>query len=215
MRDGRGAVAPAGLRCRACSICRATEGDDLTERPARGRICRHAARHRRGLAVAGPTGPGRGRPLAVPSRSRRPASFTRALPGADLLVWRKTGVPLVTVGIYVPRIDLDPAEQAGIGALTARAAVRGAAGLDAAGLAFAFEGLGGSLGASATSDWLGFGTTVLVEHLAEAARLLDGVFTEPLPRRRLCRARARDHGGGGGAGGRRHVPVSRSSSRSP
>ncbi len=102
-----------------------------------------------------------------------------ALPGADLLVWHKTGVPLVTLGVYLPRHHLDPAEQAGIGALTARAAVRSAAGLDAAGLAFAFEGLGGGLGTSATSDWHGFGTTVLVEHLAEAAGLLDGVLTEP------------------------------------
>jgi zinc protease len=97
----------------------------------------------------------------------------------DLLVWRKTGVPLVSIGVYAPRRHLDPPAQAGLGALTARAAVRGAAGLDAAGLAFAFEGLGGSLGTSATSDWLGFGTTVLVEHLAEAAELLDGVLTDP------------------------------------
>ena len=123
------------------------------------------------------------RRVEVPPVSVRPTLqagvFHSALPGADLLVWRKTGVPLVSVGVYVPRRHLDPAEQAGIGALAARSAVRGAAGLDAAGLAFAFEGLGGSLGGSATSDWLGFGTSVLAEHLAEAAALLDAVFSEP------------------------------------
>jgi zinc protease len=120
------------------------------------------------------------RPPVRPSARVIAGVHHTALPGADLLVWRKTGVPLVTLGVYVPRHHLDPAEQAGIGALTARAAVRSAAGLDAAGLAFAFEGLGGSLGTSATSDWLGFGATVLVEHLAEAADLLAGVLTDPL-----------------------------------
>jgi len=101
------------------------------------------------------------------------------LPGADLLVRRKPGVPLVTVGVYVPRVDFDPPELAGLGALAVRSAVRGAGDLDAAGLAFAFERLGGTLSATAAADWLGFGTTVLAEHLGEAAALLDLVFTSP------------------------------------
>ena len=78
-------------------------------------------------------------------------------------------MPLVNLGIYVPRVELDPPAQAGLGALTVRSAVRGAGELDAGALAFAFERLGGTLSASAASDWLGFGTTVLAEHLAEAA----------------------------------------------
>jgi zinc protease len=102
-----------------------------------------------------------------------------ALPGADLLVRRKVGVPLAHVGIYVPRLELDPPAQAGLGALTARSAVRGAGDLDAAGLAFAMERLGGTLGASAMSDWLGFGTSVLAEHLADAAALVRLVFESP------------------------------------
>ncbi len=113
--------------------------------------------------------------------ARRESGVTRtALPGVDLLVWRKPGVPLVSLGVYAPRRHLDSPAQAGIGALTARAAIRGAGGLDAGELAFAFEGLGGTLAASATSDWLGFGTTVLAEHLSAAAALLDLVFAEPL-----------------------------------
>jgi zinc protease len=101
------------------------------------------------------------------------------LPGSDLLVRRKPGVPLVTLGMYVPRIDFDPPSKAGLGALTIRSSVRGAGDLDSGSLAFAFERLGGRLGATAASDWVGFGTTVLADHLGEAAALLDLVFTSP------------------------------------
>jgi zinc protease len=101
------------------------------------------------------------------------------LPGADLLVRRKSGVPLVTLGIYVPRVELDPPSQAGLGALVVRSSVRAAGGLDAGGLAFAFERLGGTLSPSAATDWLGLSTTVLSGHLAEAATLLNLVFTQP------------------------------------
>ena len=94
-------------------------------------------------------------------------------------VRRKTGVPLVTLGLYVPRLEFEPPERAGLAALMVRSAVRGAGDLDAAGLAFAFERLGGTLSPTAASDWLGFGTTVLTEHLAEAAALLDQVCTAP------------------------------------
>jgi zinc protease len=102
-----------------------------------------------------------------------------ALPGADLLVRRKPGVPLVTLGVYVPRGQFDPPARAGIGALTVRSSVRGAGDLDGGQLAFAFERLGGTLSPSAASDWLGFGTTVLSEHLGEAGSLLDLVFRSP------------------------------------
>jgi zinc protease len=57
--------------------------------------------------------------------------------------------------------------------------VRGAGDFDAAALAFAFERLGGTLATSSVSDWLGFGASVLVEHLGEAAALLDTVFLHP------------------------------------
>ena len=102
-----------------------------------------------------------------------------ALQGVDLLVRRKTGVPLVTLGLYVPRLEFEPPERAGLAALMIRSAVRGAGDLNAAGLAFAFERLGGTLSPTAASDWLGFGTTVLTGHLAEAAALLDQVCTAP------------------------------------
>jgi zinc protease len=117
---------------------------------------------------------------AVRSATRREADVVHtSLPGADLLVRRKSGVPLVHLGIYVPRLELDPPAQAGLGALTVRSAVRAAGALDAGGLAFALERLGGTLGPVAASDWLGFGTTVLAEHLGPAAALLDLVHTSP------------------------------------
>jgi zinc protease len=102
------------------------------------------------------------------------------LAGVDLLVRRKAGVPTVTLGLYVPRFEFEPPAQAGLGALTARSALRGAGTLDAAGLAFAAERLGGTLGAAVASDWLGLGLSVLTERLVDGAALLDLVFTSPV-----------------------------------
>jgi zinc protease len=125
---------------------------------------------------------------AVPVRSRdalRPAGSTSArtlhvpLPGADLLLRHKAGIPSVTLGVYALRCELDPPARAGLGALAARSAIRGAGGLDAAGLAFAAERLGGTLGASVATDWVGFGMTILADRLAEGAALLRTVYTEP------------------------------------
>ncbi len=125
--------------------------------------------------------PARSRPLpAGPTRgTTRHGTLHVVLPGADLLVRRKAGVPAVRLGVYVPRLEPDPPSQAGLGALAARSAVRSAGGLDAAALAFAAERLGGTLGAAVASDWIGFGTTVLAERVADAAGLLRLLYTEP------------------------------------
>jgi zinc protease len=126
------------------------------------------------------TVPPRPAPAVARLTQRREAEVLHtSLPGADLLVRRKTGVPLVHLGIYVPRLELDPPALAGLGALTVRSALRGAGDLDAGALAFAFERLGGTLGPSTASDWFGFGTTVLAEHMTEAAGLLDLVYRSP------------------------------------
>jgi zinc protease len=102
-----------------------------------------------------------------------------SLPAFDLLVRRKPGVPALTLGLYLPRPEFDPAEQAGIGALALRSAVRGAGGLDAADLAFAFERLGGSVASSVGLDWLGYSTSVLRSNLGDAARLFEQLLLEP------------------------------------
>jgi zinc protease len=154
------------------------EGEDLTS----DRLARAFAVSE--LHPPRPAAPAPGLPpptvTARRAPSRREAEVTHtSLPGADLLVRRKAGVPLVSLGVYIPRVELDPPAQAGVGALTARSAARGAGELDARGLAFAFERLGGSLSTSAASDWTGFGTTVLAEHLTEAAALLRLVHGSP------------------------------------
>ena len=132
-----------------------------------------------GATSSSPVEPRRVAPLVRLRGAWEAQVLHTALPGVDLLVRRKTGVPLVTLGLYAPRVDFDPPRKAGLAALTVRSSVRGAGDLDSAGLAFAFERLGGTLSSNAASDWLGYGTTVLVEHLAEAAALLDLVYTTP------------------------------------
>ena len=149
-----GEVEPAEVRRRRKDTCR----------PTRSRVCLPSAHrghgaHRATLARAFAVDAPRSRwrlppasrsasrpPLAVRSRREANVVHMRASrcrpPGLE-----ETGVPLVTLGIYVPRRRFDPPEQAGIGALTVGSAARGAGGLDAGGLAFAFERLGGTLGA--------------------------------------------------------------------
>ena len=99
-----------------------------------------------------------------------------ALPGADLLVARHAGAPLVSIGLYRRRNGFDSPEQAGLAVLSVRSAVRGAGDLDAAALADAFERLGGTLGPSVNTEWYGHHTSVLAEHLDPAAGLLDLVL---------------------------------------
>ena len=124
--------------------------------------------------------------IPVPAAQSSPAPHRRVaevvhtrLEGADLLVRRKSGVPLVALGLYVSKPETDPPDRAGLGALTIRSAIRGAGAYDAGALAFAFEGLGGSIAQGSASDWLGFGASVLAERLSNAAVLLDLVFREP------------------------------------
>jgi zinc protease len=101
------------------------------------------------------------------------------LPGVDLLIGRKPGVPLVSLGVYRRRTVSDAFRTAGLGALAVRSAVRGAGELDAGALALAFELLGGALSPQVSADWWGFGTSVLADHAAESAALLDQVLHSP------------------------------------
>ncbi|HEX9754593.1 MAG TPA: pitrilysin family protein [Gemmatimonadales bacterium] len=101
------------------------------------------------------------------------------LAGADLLLRVRRGTPTATLGVYRVRSWPEVAEQAGLGALAIRSAVRGAGGYDGPVLAEAFERLGGALRTSVTTDWFGVSTTVLADHLAEAAYLLDLVLRDP------------------------------------
>jgi zinc protease len=153
------------------------EGEELTA----AALARAFSARELGPVAAGPVVPALApappaRP--VPSGHREAQVLHTRLPGADVLVRRKSGVPLVHLGVYVPR-EFDPPAQAGLGALTVRSSVRGAGAYDAGALAFAFERLGGTLGPVAASDWLGLATSVLAEHLGEAAALLHLAHVAP------------------------------------
>ncbi len=132
-------------------------------------------------------------PVAVPAPPRPPApvvptpvrSRLRAgihhveLPGADLLIRPKAGVPLVAVGVYRRRQIVESADLAGVGALAARSSVRGAGGFDSAALADLFESFGGTLSSSAGADWFWCGAHVLADRWLDAAILLDLVSRKP------------------------------------
>ncbi|HEX9167198.1 MAG TPA: pitrilysin family protein, partial [Gemmatimonadales bacterium] len=122
--------------------------------------------------------------LVVAAPRREPTARTGAvthvaLPGADLLLRRRPGVPTVTVGVYRMRTAAERPDQAGLGALAVRGAIRGAGRYDGPNLAAAMERLGGAIAPAITADWFGFQGSVLSEHLAEAAALLDLVLHQP------------------------------------
>ncbi|HEX2250563.1 MAG TPA: pitrilysin family protein, partial [Gemmatimonadales bacterium] len=117
------------------------EGQDLT-----AQMLEHSFAVTPLTSMAGPPRVSRHPPPPMPVHGRWESQVLHTeLPGLDLLVQRKTGVPLIALGVYAPRTDFDPPSRAGLAALTARSSVRGAGDLDAAGLAFAFERLGGTL----------------------------------------------------------------------
>jgi zinc protease len=123
-------------------------------------------------------------PVSIPSAVSATGRMTGAvlhvaLAGADLLLARKPGVPLVSFALYRRRTVPELRTTAGLGALAVRAAVRGAGDLDGAGLALAFERMGGSVIPLVAADWFGFGASVLSGHATAAAVLLDLVMRQP------------------------------------
>lgn len=123
--------------------------------------------------------------IAAPSTGTAPRgrsnsvaeTYHLALPGADILVRQKPGIPTTTLALHFLR-DQDAMDDGGLASLAARSAIRGAGPFDASGLALAFEALGGSLGPSVSSDVLSLGATVLSERLTEAAALIGLVVRE-------------------------------------
>ena len=129
-------------------------------------------------------------PVAARARPEHGVNVTR-LPGADLLVSRKTGVPLVTLGIYVPRLRVRPA---GAGRARCRCwSVRRCAARASStpprspsrSSAWAAR-----LATSSVSDWLGFGASVLVGAPGRGGHAAGHRFPPPAPARRGHRGRA-------------------------
>ena len=103
-----------------------------------------------------------------------------ALAGVDMLIRPKTGTGLVFLGAYV--LGLRPTETvdtAGVSALLARTALRGAAGSNSEQLALAAEMLGGAIAPSVSADAVGWGITVRAPLLRRAAGLVHGVACDP------------------------------------
>ncbi len=120
-------------------------------------------------------------PATRPRPRRQPVAGVHHLPlaGADILVCRHRGAPLISVGLFRRRLGFDSAPLAGLGALSVRSAVRGAGNLAAAELAEAFEAQGGTLAPTVTTEWYGFQTSVLPDRLDQAAWLLGLVLETP------------------------------------
>ena len=82
-----------------------------------------------------------GRPTVQPASAlavRRTGEVLHwALPGVDLLLQPKRGVPLVSVSVFQRRAEPETVATAGLGALAVRSAVRGAGEYDATQLALA------------------------------------------------------------------------------
>jgi zinc protease len=141
---------------------------------------------REGFAASPAPSPNGRRPAAAPERPPRPAAGRRAagvlhvaLPGVDLLLRPKPGVPLVTFGAYRRRGAIEVRDTAGLANLSVRAAARGAGPWDAAELALVFERLGGSLGVNVGLDWWGYSASVAAGHLGAAAGVLREVLFAP------------------------------------
>jgi zinc protease len=105
----------------------------------------------------------------------------RTTGGVPLLVRRKPGAPIVNLGFYtVGGASQDSPDQAGLSLLMAQTAVKGTERRTAAQIAVDAELLGGSVGASAGSESIGWSISVPAQHVAAAAELLADVVQRPI-----------------------------------
>ena len=140
------------------------------------------AMHTRGHPECSKGLPGSVRPEAPAFAANTPTGrgvHHLEMDGIDILTARFGETGQTTVSVYRPRSVLETPATAGIAALAIRAMLRGTTRLDAAELAFTMESLGGSLSPVLGADVLGFGATVLGEHLRAAAGLLAEVLLQP------------------------------------
>ena len=108
-------------------------------------------------------------------------SVFRTASGVPILVRRKTGSPIASMGVYfVGGAVEEPADLAGLTLLTARTTVKGTASRTAAQIAEDSEMLGGSISASAGSDSFGWSFSVPTGRYGEAVALLADVIQRPV-----------------------------------
>ena len=129
-------------------------------------------------------------PPRHPSPPRRPpvtlerrigvVSVFRSASGLPILVRRRTGAPLVHLGVYAHGgAAAEPADLAGIGTLMMRASVKGTRHRDADAIAGESEMLGGSIGTNVTPDGSGWTLSVPLPRYRDAINLLQDVVQHP------------------------------------
>lgn len=121
-------------------------------------------------------------PAPLPERAIEFPPFTETtLPnGLRLIVLEHRSQPLVSVNLYLASGSAaDPAGRAGLAGMTADLLTKGTPGRTATQIAEEIERVGGSLGASAGSDWITLSSNVLAEHLPLALELVSESALRP------------------------------------
>src|SRR5688572_14886420 len=107
-------------------------------------------------------------------------SVFRTAEGIPVLVRRKVGTPMASIGVYVVGGAVEEEEsEAGLTLLTARTMLKGTTARSAAQIAEDAEMLGGTISASAGSDSFGWSFSVPKARLADALELLGDVIQRP------------------------------------
>jgi len=107
-------------------------------------------------------------------------SVFRTAEGIPVLVRRKVGTPMASIGVYIVGGAVEEEEsEAGLTLLTARAMLKGTTTRTAAQIAEDAEMLGGSISAGAGSDSFGWSLSVPKARLAQALELMGDVIQRP------------------------------------
>ncbi len=123
----------------------------------------------------------RGRAPARLEAERGDVRVYRAPSGIPILVRRKPDARVTHAGVFAVGGARDEGvARGGLTSLTVRAALKGAAGRSSAQLAEAVEMLGGSIGASVSTESFGWTLSVPGRHTAAALALLGDVVQRPL-----------------------------------
>jgi zinc protease len=140
-----------------------------------------------GITAAPPAAPA-GAPLSAeppPPLADRPLEFpafreTTLANGLPLLIVEHPGQPVASVSLFIRAGGAAvPPERAGLAGLTADLLTKGTTTRSAEEISRTIEGVGGSLSASATQDYMTISATVMSEHLPLALELVGDVTLRP------------------------------------
>ncbi|HEY6089038.1 MAG TPA: pitrilysin family protein [Gemmatimonadaceae bacterium] len=113
-------------------------------------------------------------------REEAGVSVFRTAEGVPILIRRKPGTPMASIGVYIVGGSVEDEEaEAGLTLLAARTMLKGTTTRTAAQIAEDAEMLGGSISASAGSDSVGWSFSVPKARLSDALELLGDVIQRP------------------------------------